>query len=221
MNILIIEDDTALNNGIAISFKDRDYRFLQAYNLSQGREILKDNKVDLIILDINLPDGNGLEFCKDVRRTSQVPIIILTAKDMETDIVTGFELGADDYITKPFSLMILRSRVEAILRRTVKKPTAYFKIDDYVFDFDNMTFYKNEVELTLSKTEQKLLSILIQNIGSTVTRETLIDKIWSHSGDFVDENALSVAMNRLRTKLGAQDYIKTLYGIGYSWVIRE
>jgi len=221
MNILIIEDDIALNNGIIISFRDKGYNFFQSYNLSEGREFLKNNNIDLIILDINLPDGSGLDFCKDIRKVSDVPIIMLTANDMETDVVTGFQLGADDYITKPFSLMILRSRVEAILRRVVKNSKSYFEIDDYVFDFDSMAFYKKEREISLSRTEQKLLNILIQNSGRTVTREILVDKIWSNSGEYVDENALSVAMNRLRNKLDAQGYIKTVYGLGYTWVIKE
>ncbi len=221
MNILIIEDDIALNTGVVLSFKDKDYKFLQGYNLSQGRELFNNNNIDLIILDINLPDGNGLDFCKEIRTVSNVLIIILTANDMEIDVVTGFELGADDYITKPFSLMILRSRVEALLRRTTKKTIAYFEFDDYIFNFDNMTFYKDQKELILSKTEQKILNILIKNSGNTVNRETLIDKIWSNSGDFVDENALSVAINRLRNKLEAQDYIKTVYGIGYTWVMKQ
>jgi len=220
-DILIIEDDIALNKGIALSLKNEDYNFYQGFNLSEGRKLFLENSIDLIILDLNLPDGDGMEFCREIRRTSQVPIIMLTAKDMEIDIVTGFELGADDYITKPFSLMILRSRVLALLRRSSQKVVNIFEIDDYVFNFDDMTFLKDNREIILSKTEYKLLNILIQNIGKVVSRNTLIDKIWSDDAEYVDENALSVSINRLRNKLDAHEYIKTIYGVGYTWVINS
>ncbi|MDU5079828.1 response regulator transcription factor [uncultured Tissierella sp.] len=220
-NILIIEDDIALNKGIALSLKHEDYNFYQGYNLSEGRKIFLENDIDLIILDLNLPDGDGMEFCKEIRRISEVPIVMLTAKDMEVDIVTGFELGADDYITKPFSLMVLRARVLALLRRSSQKVVNKFEIDDYSFNFDDMVFLKGNREIILSKTEYKLLNILIQNIGKVVSRDILIDKIWSDGAEYVDENALSVSINRLRNKLDAHEYIKTIYGVGYTWGINS
>lgn len=212
MKILIVEDDNALNNGIALSLKEDE--IVQAFCLSEARKLL-DNKVNLIILDINLPDGNGLDFCSEIRKTSNVPIIFLTANDMEVDVVTGFEMGADDYITKPFSLMILRARVNAILRRNIQEQTT-FKQNVFSFDFDNMTFWVDNSSIELSKTEQKLLKLLIQNIGITLSRDTLIDRIWTDGADFVEENALSVTMKRLRKKLPNAP-IKTVYGIGYVW----
>ena len=146
----------------------------------------------------------------------------LTANDMEVDVVTGLELGGDDYITKPFSLMILRARVAAILRRSGQTaPTERVIIDNFVFDFDSMEFYKNGQELTLSKSEQKLLKILVKNRGTTLSRSLLVDKIWSDGAEYVDENALSVSINRLRNKLedspAKPEYIHTVYGIGYLW----
>lgn len=212
MRILVVEDDYALNNGIALSLKEEE--ILQAFSISEARNLLE-QKVDLIILDINLPDGNGLDFCREIRKTSNVPVIFLTANDMEVDIVTGFEMGADDYITKPFSLMILRARVSALLRRNTPNKNIFVQ-GKFSFDFENMIFLLDNESVELSKTEQRLLKLLVSNCGNTLSRDTLIDRIWSDGAEFVDENALSVTIKRLRQKLNSAP-IKTVYGIGYVW----
>ncbi len=173
--------------------------------------------MDLIILDINLPDGSGFDLLKKIRRDSSVPVIILTANDLETDEVTGLSLGADDYITKPFSLMVLRARIENVLRKANTSINNSYTDDIYSFDFDRMEFHENGNVIELSKTEQKLLRLLIQNKGQTLTREFLVDRIWTDGTDYVDENALSVTASRLRKKLNAADHIQTVYGIGYMW----
>lgn len=178
----------------------------------------------MIILDINLPDGNGFELLADIRRTLDVPVIVLTANDMETDIVTGFELGADDYITKPFSLMVLRARVGVQLRKAKKQLPKTILIDNFSFSFDKMEFLKNGKPIKISKTEQKLLRILVENRGKTLPRSELLDKIWTDGAEYVDDNALSVTVKRLRDKLGDSpcdpQYIKTVYGIGYTWAVK-
>lgn len=212
MKILIVEDDRSLNNGIALSLNTCQCE--QAYSLSEAYDLL-DHSIDLIILDINLPDGNGLDFCREIRKTSKIPIIFLTANDMEIDIVAGLETGADDYITKPFSLAVLRARVDAVLRRN-SNVCGVITLDDFIFDFEKMIFSVNGIPVELSKTEQKLLRMFISNIGITLTRETLIDRIWSDGAEFVEENALSVTVRRLREKLPNAP-IKTIYGIGYMW----
>ena len=212
IKILIVEDDRSLNNGIALSLNT--YQCEQAYSLSEAYDLL-DSSIDLIILDINLPDGNGLDFCREIRKTSKVPIIFLTANDMEIDIVAGLETGADDYITKPFSLAVLRARVDAVLRRN-SNVCGVITLDNFIFDFEKMIFSVNGIPIELSKTEQKLLRMFISNIGITLTRETLIDRIWSDGAEFVEENALSVTVRRLREKLPNVP-IKTIYGIGYMW----
>ena len=171
--------------------------------------------MDLILLDVNLPDGSGLDFCKEVRAFSRIPIIMLTANDMELDIVTGLESGADDYITKPFSLAVLRARVNAVVRRG-QEEGRIFREGDFVFDFEEMKFSCGGTPVTLSKTEQKLLKLLVQNRGRTMTREGLLDRVWSDGAEFVEENALSVCMKRLRQKLPGLP-VKTVYGIGYVW----
>lgn len=211
MNILIAEDDRALNNGIALSLNGDNV--LQAYCISDAEKLFNDS-IDLVILDINLPDGSGLDYCKKLRITSNVPIIFLTANDMELDIVTGLESGADDYITKPFSLAVLRARVNAVARRK-KSPVSIFKNDEYCFDFESMKFYVGNTPVELSKTEQRLLKIFTQNIGRTLTRNMLLEHVWDGS-EFVEENALSVTIKRLRQKIDGIP-IKTVYGIGYVW----
>lgn len=220
-SILIVEDNGPLANGIKLAIQSDELTIHMASTLSQAKEISNELTIDLIILDINLPDGNGLDFLTYSKERHNSKIIILTANDMETDVVTGLEMGADDYITKPFSLMILRARVKAQLR-TVPAKKAY-TLGPYVFDFDKMMYTNNHQQIELSKTEQKLLRILIENKGQNLTRGQLVDRIWSNESEFVDENALSVTIKRLRDKLeedpSKPQYIKTIYGIGYTWVV--
>lgn len=212
MTLLIVEDDHPLNQGIALSLNaECTY---QAYTIAQAREYLTED-LDLILLDINLPDGSGLDLCQEIRTYSQVPILFLTANDMEVDIVTSLESGADDYITKPFSLMVLRARVHAVLRRKSSSPSLYTQ-GIFSFDFERMEFLADKTSVELSKTEQKLLRLLVSHPGQTMTRELLIDRIWSDGAEFVEENALSVTMKRLREKLPGIP-VRTVYGIGYVW----
>ncbi|WP_312280887.1 response regulator transcription factor, partial [Oscillibacter sp.] len=156
-------------------------------------------------------------------RNDSVPVILLTVNDTEVDVVTGLEHGADDYITKPFSLAILRARVKAQMRRDVPPAsnTSVLEIDGYRFDFEQMAFYQEDTPVELSKTEQKLLRLLVENRGITMTRAVLLDRIWTDGADYVDENALSVTVKRLRDKLDAARYIKTVYGLGYVWVVKQ
>ena len=215
--ILLLEDDITLGNGIKMVLKNEQVTLVNT--LKDAREILKNNEFDLLILDINLPDGSGLDLMKEQKNlNSETPIILLTANDMEIDIVSGLELGADDYITKPFSLAIFRARVNNQLRRKKININKVFEIDDYYFDFDNMIYRKNQKIIELSKTEQKLLRLLLENRGHTLTRELLVDKIWG--SEYVDENALTVTIKRLRGKLEDNKYLKTVYGIGYTWAVK-
>lgn len=212
--ITIIEDDIALNNGIALALKNDGLKFRQYYKLSEFDPHLD---TDLIVLDINLPDGNGFDFLKELRKDADIPVVILTANDLETDEVMGFELGADDYITKPFSLMVLRARINKILKDKKSVSDNGYSDERYCFDFEAMKFTDNGNAVELSKTEQKLLKLLVANKGQTLTRDMLLDRIWTDGAEYVDENALSVTVNRLRKKLDASDRIKTVYGIGYVW----
>ena len=175
---------------------------------------------DLLIFDVNLPDGSGLELLRTRRQNGDVtPAILLTANDLELDEVTGLEAGADDYITKPFSLAVLRARVNAQLRRSVPVNQDRIELNGFLFDFARLEFSKGGVLIDLSKTEQRLLRLLVENRGRTLPRELLLEKVWD-GGAFVDENALSVAVRRLRAKLGNAP-IKTVYGVGYTWEVEQ
>ena len=222
--ILLLEDDITLGSGIRLALQSPSVQITLCRTLSQAHYAVAENSYDLLILDVNLPDGSGLQLLAQVRKTSHVPVILLTANDLEMDVVTGLEAGADDYITKPFSLAILRARVNAQLRRGMSAKTSCIEIDRFQFDFDRMEFRKDGQIMELSKTEQKLLRILIENRGQTLSRGTLIDRVWTDGAEFVDENALSVTVKRLRDKLedtpSSPQYLKTVYGIGYTWAVK-
>ena len=223
--LLLLEDDGALGRGICLALKSGDVDITLCNTLALGRKALARDAFDLLILDINLPDGSGLDFLREFRLSgSAIPVILLTANDMETDIVGGLESGADDYITKPFSLAVLRARVNAQLRRNAAAPSGALEMDGFSFDFDRMEFRRNGQPIELSKTEQKLLRILVENRGQILTRAALVDRIWTDGAEYVDENALSVTVKRLRDKLedtpSKPRYLKTVYGIGYTWAVK-
>ncbi len=220
--ILIVEDDSTLSAGLCRALKGEDTETAAAENLYTAKVCLAKGGISLVILDVNLPDGNGFDFLPYVKKEYGIPVIMLTANDLESDIVAGLEAGADDYITKPFSLAVLRARVNTQLRKSATK-TENRKFSDggYIFDFKNMEFCVDGTAVELSKTEQKLLRILTENAGITLSRDKLVDRIWTDGSEYVDENALSVTVKRLRDKLNAKDSIKTVYGIGYMWVKKD
>ena len=226
-SILIAEDDRALGDGLCLALKDPALELTLCRTLSAARSALEAGGFDLLILDVNLPDGNGLDFLRRLRAgANPVPVILLTANDMETDIVAGLESGADDYVTKPFSLAVLRARVNAQLRRDRGAvPSGPLVLDGFSFDFERMEFRRDGRSVDLSKTEQKLLRILVENRGRTLPRELLVDRVWTDGAEYVDENALSVTVKRLRGKLeetpSKPKYLKTVYGIGYTWTTGE
>ena len=213
MKLLIIEDDVALAQGIAMILEEEGYRTVIASSLKEGKEWLKKESFHLLILDVNLPDGNGCVFCRTHRKDLKMPVLMLTANDTEEDEISGFEAGADDYVTKPFRIGILRARVQSLIRRN-QNPKV-FETDSLYLDIEKRIYKKDGKELMLSKVEQELLSMLLINPGQTLTRNQLINQIWD-SPESVDENTLTVTVGRLRNKLGG-NYIKTIYGIGYRW----
>ena len=226
-HILIVEDDIALGDGVRLALQHPELEAVLCRTLAQARAAMEGQAFDLAVLDVNLPDGSGLELLRQIRRSSALPIVLLTANDMETDIVAGLESGADDYITKPFSLAVLRARVNAQLRRgePARAPADRVDLPPFSFDFGRMEFRKNGAPVELSKTEQKLLRLLVENRGRTLTRAVLVDRIWSDGAEYVDENALSVTVKRLRDKLedvpSKPRYLKTVYGLGYAWTAEE
>lgn len=222
--VIIVEDDRKLNQGLCLALEGQELQIVPCSDLKAARKQLADGAADLVLLDINLPDGSGLELLREIKTGEEpTPVILLTANDTEMDVVMGLEHGADDYITKPFSLAILRARVNAQLRRELARvsKTSVIEIDDYRFNFEQMAFYHANIPVELSKTEQKLLRLLVENRGTTLNRTVLLDRIWPDGADYVDENALSVTVKRLRDKLDAARYIKTVYGLGYVWVVKQ
>lgn len=219
--VLILEDDIDLAEGIELSLQSEELNFVICSTIADARTVIPKQKIDLMIFDINLPDGNGLEFCREVKQKVSIPIALLTAKDMELDIVKGLESGADDYITKPFSLMVLRARIRALLRRSPARNEPEYKDSIFLFRFEIMEFYKNGISIELSKTEQRILYLLISNPNIIITRERLLEWVWPEGTEYVEDNALSVAIRRLRDKLeddsSNPQYIKTVYGKGYMW----
>lgn len=222
-SILIVEDDRALGDGLCLALKSPEAEPTLCRTLSAARSSLAAGDFDLLVLDVNLPDGSGLDFLQQLRaRGETIPVILLTANDMETDIVAGLESGADDYVTKPFSLAVLRARVNAQLRRDRGDvQSGPLVLGGFSFDFDRMEFRRDGRSVDLSKTEQKLLRILVENRGRTLPRELLVDRVWTDGAEYVDENALSVTVKRLRGKLEENPskprFLKTVYGIGYVW----
>lgn len=222
--LIIVEDDKSLNQGLCKALADQNRQVISCQNIRAAREQLALGGAALVLLDINLPDGNGLDFLQEIKAASpSLPVIMLTANDTDMDIVEGLEKGADDYITKPFSLSVLRARVNARLRQTIDSASEQLHENGkFCFDFDHMHFTVNGNAVELSKTEQKLLRLFVENQGNTLSRSFLVDRIWTDGAEYVDENALSVTVKRLRDKLDAQEHIKTIYGIGYKfeWLVK-
>lgn len=223
--LFLLEDDETLGRGIALALEEPDRAVFRAGTLSSAREALAHRRFDLMILDINLPDGSGLDLLRQLRaQGDSTPVILLTANDLELDEVTGLEAGADDYISKPFSLAVLRARVNACIRRTPDAPAGPITLGPFVFDFDRMEYRRKGQPVELSRTEQKLLRVLVENRGHTVSRTRLVDRVWSDGAEFVEENALSVTIKRLRGKLeedpSRPEYLKTVYGLGYTWAVQ-
>ena len=222
--ILLLEDDDALGRGVAMALAGPERVVERAATLAEAGDRLAANRFDLLILDVNLPDGSGLTLLRRLRSGGDgTPVILLTANDLELDEVTGLEAGADDYITKPFSLAVLRARVNAQLRRGGSAPAAVVTVGPFTFAFDRMEFRRDGIPIELSRTEQKLLRVLVENRGHAVSRTALVERVWSDGAEFVEENALSVTVKRLRAKLERDParpaFIRTVYGIGYTWAV--
>lgn len=213
MNILLVEDNLSIIKGLIYSFQKNNYNLIYKTNIKSTLEYLnKINNIDLIILDISLPDGNGFDLYEQKIKSLNIPTIFLTAKDEEDDIVKGLNIGAEDYITKPFSTKELLARINKILMRLRKKNI--IKIDDISFDTDKLTLYKNDNKIDLTSLELKLVTLLFTNINKVVSRNTILDKIWEWTGNDVDDHTITVYLKRIREKIGT-DIIITIKGIGY------
>ena len=222
--ILVVEDDEVLRNGIVYALKKEGFQPLPAGSLKELKEELA-KEADLILLDVSLPDGDSRDYLKRLRQTSRIPVIFLTARNMERDMIEGFNAGADDYITKPFSIPLLMCRLRALLRRSGKESGSRYHAGELSYDFETKTLKKSGQEIVLSKTELKILEALIQNRNQVLTWEVLLERIWDVDGNFVDKNTLSVNIARLREKIEDDrknpKWIVNVFGIGYNWSDRD
>ena len=219
--ILIIEDEEA------IADLEKDYLELSGFEVEiehRGDVGLKkalEGNYDLFILDLMLPEVDGFEICREIRNVKNNPVIMVSAKKDDIDKIRGLGLGADDYITKPFSTMVLRARIRALLRRTAPEQETDYAQGPFRFQFATMEFLKNGIPVDLSRTEQRILYLLVFHPGQILTRERLMEWVWPDGTEYVEDNALSVGIRRLRDKLednpSKPEHIKTVYGKGYQW----
>lgn len=215
-NILLIEDNESILKGLVYSLEQERFKVTTAMTIKDSKNLLESNNIyNLIILDISLPDGSGFDLCKYIKSNYNIPIIFLTAKDEEQDVVQRFDLGADDYIIKPFRTRELISRANNILRRYNNIQTNIITSSNIKIDLDAQRVYKNDDEIVLTALEYKILALLFTNINQTVSREKILDKIWDIAGNYVNDNTLTVYIKRIRAKLSPNDIIKTVKGIGY------
>lgn len=214
IQILLLEDDDTIAFGITAALSRKGYGVRQCQTLEEAKGIFS-GEFGLILLDLNLPDGSGYEFCRWVKERTDTPIIFLTVRDEASDITKGLDMGADDYITKPFHIAVLESRIGAVLRRTAKAEGHVLTCGRLKADTDQMRVWYEEKEVMLTSLEYRLLLVLLENKGRTLPRNLILEKLWDAEGNFVNDNTLTVTVKRLREKLWDTDYIETIRGIGY------
>lgn len=221
--ILLLEDDLSLINGLSFAFKKQEYELDVVRTVKEADAIWTDGKYDLLILDVSLPDGSGFDICQKVRQTSKVPIIFLTASDEEINIIMGLDMGGDDYITKPFKLGVLMSRIGALLRRAKDfgQPDTELHSNGIRVLLLRGQAYKNGEILDLTAAEYKLLCLFMQNPNTVLSKEQILDKLWDSEGNYVDNNTLTVYIRRLRMKIednpGEPQMLLTVRRMGYKW----
>lgn len=219
MKILIVEDDPGLSRGISFALSQEGYETVIAESKKKALEFFNSGQIDAMILDLNLPDGDGIDFCRYIRTKSDVPVLMLTARDLEVDELMGLESGADDYMTKPFSVSVLKIRLDKVLKKNMQqqgdeKPEL---ISGAVrLNPNHARVYLDGKETELSLTEYRLLQYFMENKNQVLLKEQILQHIWGNDSDFVEENTLSVNISRLRKKIGGR-FIKTVYGMGYLW----
>ena len=222
MRILVVEDDRLLNNTLCYNLSATGYEVDAALTKSVAERFCRKQEYDLIVLDINLPDGNGFDFCRDIKESRpDTAVIFLTANDMESDMLKGYELGADDYVTKPFPISVFQKKVAALLSRMKKLAGGdCYNDGNLLIDFAEMTATRDGESISFTPMEYRLLKILIKNPRTVLTRQILLEKLWDIDGNFVDEHALTSTISRIRSKIENPDhaYIKTVYGMGYMWI---
>jgi len=214
LNLLLVEDSPMIIRGLQYTLEQAGYEVTVCMSAHMAEDRLDRMHFDVAILDVNLPDGSGFDLCKRLKSETDTPVIFLTARDEENDVVQGFDLGADEYILKPFRNRELISRIENVLRRTGKTKKT-LSAGNVEIDVEKDQVFVNGKEVEFTQLEYKILYMLMQNAGQTVTREQILDRIWDIAGNFVEDNTLTVYIKRIREKLGDEDVIRTVKGVGY------
>lgn len=214
-HILLVEDNYTIIMGLKYSLEQENFKVISAQNVSEFNGKIDKNDIDLVLLDISLPDGNGFEICKEVKSKKDIPVIFLTAQDEETSVVLGLDLGADDYIVKPFRTRELISRINSVLRRYGHNESNLIQYKNIKIDTSSAKVYKDNEEIIFTSLEYKILLMLFSNQNKLISREQLLEKIWDIAGNFVNDNTLTVYIKRIREKLGNETIIKTVRGLGY------
>lgn len=218
--ILVMEDDEILNAGLCYNIQKKEMLPVPVYSIKDAKEKLKEASFDLILLDVNLPDGNGFDFAKEAMPKYSTPFIFLTAHNLEEEIIKGLQLGADDYIVKPFSIKVVMEKIQVVLRRCYSgRKEENYSCGNLLIDMKNHIVMKKDERLSLTPTEFELLEVFVENREQILTKDLLLKKIWDRKGNFVNEHTLSLNVSRLRNKIADDefDYIKTIYGLGYKW----
>lgn len=221
--VLIIEDDEILNGGLCYNLQKSGIEPFPAYTIEEAGRLLSGESFDLILLDINLPDGDGFQFAQNTIVHYEIPFIFLTAHNLDDEIIEGYHLGADDYITKPFSIKIVMEKIQAVLRRCGSPDCTLYSCGNLVIDFEKRIVRKNGDILPLTPTEFELLQFFCKNRRQILTKDVLLENIWDSKGNYVNEHTLSLNISRLRNKIADREsnYIKTIYGMGYKWIGTE
>lgn len=216
--IFLLEDDSELNQTITTILKKENYQITSVYTYKDAMYLINKHPFDIAILDVNLPDGDGFRFCSWIKSTYNIPVLFLSARDLENDILTGYELGADDYVTKPFSMKILLKKISVILTRSDKKNNTYN--DGFLkIDFNQNMVFVGSQSCSLTPTEYRILKKLLENKGKLLTYSILLDSLWDEGVQITDKHTLAVNINRLRKKIETDEhsYISNVYGMGYIW----
>ena len=214
--ILLVVDNETIIMGLKYSLEQEGFQVISAKTAKESKEKLDNKSIDIVLLDVSLPDGNGFEICKEIKEKNDIPVIFLTAQDEETSVVLGLDLGADDYIVKPFRTRELISRIKSVLRRYGKKEeNNIIQYKNIKIDTISAKVYKNNKEIIFTSLEYRILLMLFTNLNKLITREQLLEKIWDIAGNFVNDNTLTVYIKRIREKLEDDSIIKTIRGLGY------
>lgn len=219
--ILIVEDDITFNKLLFYCLADSGYNVMSSHTIREAKDLIDSNQFDLIILDINLPDGNGFDLCQEIKKCWNTTIIFLTANDFERDMLKGFDMGAEDYIVKPFPVKVLQRKLVNLFGHISEQNNNNCYDDSHIhIDFDELSANLDGIPINFTPMEYRMLDILIRNKRKVLTRKLLLEQLWDNDGNFVEENSLTTIISRIRSKIETDNmlYIKTIYGMGYMWI---